>query len=234
MRKEIGVIITAAVLYTLWIGYSLLEKFQIVNLLSSEYLFTFGFAGSALICTVVAAAKIEYYRYKPFILVLVLMFGGVLIAYAADITCRILYGKALYLLPFGSIDYFLFCLLATALMKQLRLRNSAAAVFTPFALIPLVLLFLPVYFHILQDGFSVLSIYSLFYTAFGAAVSAKAILFAKSCPEHKLTSIAVIFTVLCDLSLYFVSGLNIMLLPFAFFLLAADMVMVLRKEDAND
>ncbi|MBI9108050.1 MAG: hypothetical protein JEZ04_14980 [Spirochaetales bacterium] len=240
-KKTNRIILAAVILYALWlVFYMICLYFDFFRLPDNSA--SFGFMAAALVSTIIISARIEDLQYSPIILILVFAMGGRLTGFIGDFISISGSGKALFLLPFGGFDFFLFNMLMLGLFRYLTSGLSSKKAFHPVVLIPLVLFAAPVLIHLRLDGLNALTVYSFIFTSVAVWTLSTAVAFALNYPGRRRFAIAVAAAVIADmlvylgltpLSVHLPPGLNYLLLPCALFYLtsaAAD----LTKDDVND
>ena len=243
MKKDpaVKIIIISAILYTVWVGFYLV--FSVIDmppfLASFLSLFqqqettirgvSFGFIAVSLICAVIVAGRIEALKYTPFILLAVFILSGRLISFTGAFIFIEITGKTLFLVPFGSIDFFLFHFLVIGLLGFLEKEEDSPqkAKFNIIMALPVLLFIFPVLIHVKPDGFTFLSIYSLVFTTVAVVVMIKAITFYQVYPSGRLITVSLIIAGFLDMLIYLnflIPGeyvppmLNYLLLPYSLFL----------------
>ena len=227
------------IIYSLFLVVTVLNLIFFPGIIPFENPVSYGFIAVGVLCTVVLCTRIEAMKYSPVILIAVFLTGGRTLAFAADFLFENITNAPLYRLPFGSIDYFLFNLLAPALLK--RLRKDHPSKMTPLMFIPMVVLALPLFAHIIPDGLTPLSVYSVFYCLTAAASAAAAIYYIKTRPERKFIGFCILAGILVELCIYlnmFFSNfilpeINLILFPYIMIIMTGS-ILTIKLEESDD
>lgn len=231
------------ILYTLLMIAETLDLTLLPGLIPFNYCISYGFAAVGVFCSILVCLRIEYMNYRPLILISVFLIAGRTVGFSADFLFRIISGNALYQLPFGSIDFFLFYMLAPAFLKRLgktdRMVNAPS--FSPVIFIPAIVVALPVFAHILPFGFSYLSIYSVVFSLCAAAAGGAAVYYIRSQSERKLPGYCLLAGIIVDLTIYLdplldnfiLPDLHLMLFPYVLLIMTA-FILTLKVEELDD
>lgn len=241
-RKTTG-IRAAVILYSAWIVFYLAcHYFGFFSLpaLSS----VFSFMAAALFALLIVSSCIEELRYSPFILIIVFALGGRLIAFIGDYISMLVIGKVMFMLPFGSIDFYLFNLLILGFFRYAAFSagSSGKKSFHIVSLIPLMLFSAPVLLNLLSEGLTAVTVYSFVFTTMAALTMGACISFTMNYPRKRWFAIAAGAAVIADMLIYFElsplsghlpPGLGNLLLPYALFMLT-DAAARIKKDDIYD
>lgn len=227
------VFISAALLYSAWVGFFLVCSFLRLPIFQQEQSAVFAvsivFILSCLFCTLIAAGRIHDLKYIPSIIIPVFIVSGRLISFIGAVVFTRITGKTLFLLPFGSIDFFLFYFLYFGFLNYIRKEEEKykKPQFKLYFLLPLLLFACPVFVHFFKEGFTGATVYSLVYTSVAVTAMISGLSFRRALPKQKLTALPMIVAVPVDMLIYLEFTqlksllppmLNYLLLPYALFL----------------
>jgi len=242
-KRTSGIIFASAIIYSLWlVFYAVCYYFDLFILPKNSA--EFGFMTAALVATIIVSVRIEDLNYSPFILIIVFAVSGRLVGFVGNYISMMMTGKALFLLPFGGLDFFLFNLLLLGLFRFAGLlgKPSGKKGFRAVILIPILLFAAPVLLNLIPGGLNAETVYSFIFTAFAVWTTVSAVSFGLKYPGKKRFAIASCAAVIIDMLIYLqftpAAGilppkLNYLLLPFALFYLIEAAVGI-TKDDIND
>ncbi|MBN2658861.1 MAG: hypothetical protein JXR86_17535 [Spirochaetales bacterium] len=181
------------------------------------------FLAVSLLCTILLVSVIGERKYRPFAIITALAAGGRFVSFSASVLFSSITDRSLYLLPFGTIDFFLFAFLSTGLLSYLENELEHEGKALSFAMFfPLLLFAIPVYVFLKGERGILFSLYSFAFTGTAVLTIIRALLFRIRFQAFKGFSTALILIVLSDMTVYLTfypvnlripSGLPVLLVP---------------------
>ena len=230
-----------AIAYSIWlVFFSLCFYLDILSLPDSVG--SWGFAIVLSMSIILVSSRIEELRYSPLILIMVFALMGRFVGFFADYLSVELTGNILFMLPFGTLRFFLFNFLMIGFFHyySVAIDNKTAKPFNAVILTPVLLFTLPVSLHLLQEGVTVKTVYSFGYTAVSAWTLITAISFWRTFSGKKLFAIAAGVSILIEMFAYYTSSVSvlppkvgILLAPYVFILIVIAAAGI-TKDEIND